>query len=143
MSHLYSSVTHPLDADCTSLMYCKERELKFKDYLRKDEIIALNLEDSIENKGARTIFHQTHSIFYCVQKKTENKFPRFHTLNNTPWLALYAGVVHFFLRASISSSVTKASILRFWTSMLIMSPFWTKPIGPPSCKNYYTSVIPW
>lgn len=64
-----------------------------------------------------------------------------HTLYSAPRLALYGGAVQLFLRASISSSDTKTSILLFWTSTLIMSPFLIKPIGPPSYKINKASKI--
>ena len=41
--------------------------------------------------------------------------------------------VHDFCRSFSSSSVSWTSILFLLMSIVIISPFWTRPIGPPSC----------
>jgi len=84
-------------------------------------------------------------MYRATHKVTSSFFPsknfKPYTFYSAPWLALYGGAVHFFLRASISSSDTKTSILLFWTSTLIVSPFLIKPIGPPSYKINKASKI--
>lgn len=63
------------------------------------------------------------------------------TLYKTPLFALKGGGLHFSLRSLISSPVKWTSIPLFRTSIVIISPFLMKAIGPPSCKNQNILLI--
>jgi len=104
----YSSVTHPLDAGATSFMYWNKRRRKTHiQYRANDYYICHNRTDNAQDKS---------------------------TFQRAPQVALYDGGLHFLRLSSSCASVRSTSMALLTTSIVIKSPFWTRPIGPPSWK---------
>ena len=63
------------------------------------------------------------------------------TFQSAPPVTLYGGGLHFLRRSSSWSSVKSMSMTFLLTSIVIVSPFSTRPIGPPSWKQFVNTNI--